>query len=48
MKVNLGANGILTYIVKKKEESDEQKKLVDYLKAINDLIKDKIWINKNY
>ena len=27
---------------------DEQNKLNDDLKSINDLIKDKIWIKKNY
>ena len=27
---------------------EEQNKLVDDLKSINDLIKDKIWIKKNY
>ncbi|MFL2802488.1 MAG: DNA primase [Paracoccaceae bacterium] len=33
---------------KNNKESDEQNKFVDDLKSINDLIKDKIWIKKNY
>ena len=30
------------------EDVDKQNELIDDLKAINDLIKNKIWIKKNY